>query len=384
MRNAALASRILRTTISRFGNLPRQTTSMRSLNKHLKVGIVGYGYATATFHAPLIASVSGLSLVAISSSDPAKVRGALPDVDVCDTPQALFARPDIDLVVIPTPNDTHHPLALQALVAGKHVVVDKPFTLDAAQARELILVAGKGRRVLSVFHNRRWATDFLTVQKLLSSGALGRIAHFEAHFDRYRPAVRERWREAAGPGGGLWYDLGAHLLDETLCLFGEPQTISLDLSLQRDAALADDWFHCTLRYGEMRVILHGSVLVANPGPRYAIHGTRGSFTKFGLDPQEDQLKAGLRPGSEGWGIDSRSGTLCLSSDAGLVESTFQNEPGDYSRYYSALRDSILRGTPNPVPAEDALKVMRLIEMGLRSAEEGRVLDARSDRQNARA
>lgn len=343
------------------------------MTKNLNVGIVGYGYATATFHAPLISSVPGLSLAAVSSSDPAKVHAALPHVDVCDTPQALLARPDIDLIVVPTPNDSHHPLALQALRAGKHVVVDKPFTLDVEEARDLIRVAGEAQRVLSVFHNRRWATDFLTVQKVLSSGTLGRIVHFEAHFDRYRPAVRERWREAAGPGSGLWCDLGAHLLDEALCLFGMPQAIALDLSMQRDAALADDWFHCTLRYGAMRVILHGSVLVPNPGPRYVIHGTRGSFSKFGLDPQEDQLKAGLRPGNEGWGIDVRPGTIWLPRETGLTESTVQNEPGDYSRYYVALRDSILLGTPNPVPAEEALRVMQLIEMGQRSATTGQVI-----------
>ena len=339
----------------------------------LNVGIVGYGYATGTFHAPLISSVPGLSFAAVSSSDATKVHAALPNVDVYATPQALFARPDIDLIVIPTPNDSHHPLALQALKAGKHVVVDKPFTLDVEQARDLIRVAAKVGRVLSVFHNRRWATDFLTVQKLLSSDVLGRIVHFEAHFDRYRPAVRERWREGAGPGSGLWYDLGAHLLDEALCLFGVPEAIALDLSMQRDGALADDWFHCTLRYGGMRVILHGSVLVPNPGPRYVIHGTRGSYSKFGLDPQEDQLKAGQRPGSEGWGIDARPGTLWQSQETGLAESAVQNEPGDYSRYYAALRDSILLGAPNPVPAEDALRVMQLIELGRRSAAEGQVI-----------
>ncbi len=347
---------------------------MEQKEQNVNVAIVGCGYATVTFHAPLIQSVPGLSLVAVSSSDRAKAQASLPGVAVCDTPEQLLARGDIDLVVIPTPNHTHHPLAMQALEAGKHVVVDKPFTLDTAQARELIAAAEAKGRVLSVFHNRRWATDFLTVQKLLASGALGRVAHYEAHFDRYRPAVRQRWRESSVPGGGLWYDLGAHLLDEALRLFGMPQAIGLDLAAQRDGAVTDDWFHCVLRYDRrLRVVLHAGALVARPGPRYAIHGTLGSYTKFGLDPQEDQLKVGMRPGDAGWGIDKNEGMLVLADGEHLRESTLPNESGNYAQYYSALRDAILHGQPNPVPADEGLQVMQLIEAGLRSATRGGVV-----------
>ena len=344
------------------------------MNPALNVAIVGCGYATVTFHAPLIQSVPGMSLAAVSSSDRAKAQASLPGVEVCDTPEQLFARDDIDLVVIPTPNHTHHPLALQALEAGKHVVVDKPFTLDTTQARELVDAAKARQRVLSVFHNRRWATDFLTVQKLVQSNALGRIAHYEAHFDRFRPAVRQRWRESSVPGGGLWYDLGSHLLDEALQLFGMPQAIGLDLAAQRDGALTDDWFHCVLRYDRrLRVVLHAGALVAKPGPRYAIHGTLGSYTKFGLDPQEDQLKAGMLPGDAGWGIDTNEGTLALADGEFLRESALPNEPGDYARYYAGLRDAILDGKPTPVPAEEGMQVMQLIEAGLRSATRGGVV-----------
>ena len=344
------------------------------MKQNLNAAIVGCGYATVTFHAPLIQSVPGLSLAAVSSSDRAKAEAALPGVDVRDTPEQLLARADIDLVVIPTPNHTHHPLALQALAAGKHVVVDKPFTLDAAQARELIDLAQTRERVLSVFHNRRWATDFLTVQKLVRSNLLGRIAHYEAHFDRHRPAVRQRWRESSVPGGGLWYDLGPHLLDEALQLFGMPQAIGLDLAAQRDGAVTDDWFHCVLRYDRrLRVVLHAGSLVARPGPRYAIHGALGSYTKFGLDPQEGQLKAGMRPGHAEWGVDRNEGALVLADGDVLRESALPNEPGDYARYYAALRDAILHGAPNPVPAEQALQVIQLIEAGLRSATRGGVV-----------
>ncbi|HEX7645576.1 MAG TPA: oxidoreductase [Burkholderiaceae bacterium] len=344
------------------------------MSKQLNVAIIGCGYAAVTFHAPLIQSVPGLSLVAVSSSDRAKAQASLPAIDLCDTPEQLFARADVDLVVIPTPNHVHHPLAMQALQAGKHVVVDKPFTLDTAQAHELLDTAKAQGKVLSVFHNRRWATDFLTVQKLIASGVLGRVAHYEAHFDRFRPAVRQRWRESSVPGGGLWYDLGSHLLDEALQLFGMPQAIGLDLAAQRDGAVTDDWFHCVLRYDRrLRVVLHAGALVARPGPRYAVHGTLGSYTKFGLDPQEDQLKRGLKPGDAGWGIDANEGTLVLADGDNLCESALPNEAGNYARYYIGLRDAILQGAPNPVPAEQGLQVMQLIEAGLRSATRGGVV-----------
>ena len=340
----------------------------------LKVGIVGYGYAAKTFHAPLIATAPGLQLAAISSSDPAKVSVDWPDVPVVTSPESLFASEEIELVVIPTPNDTHFPLAAKALAAGKHVVVDKPFTLTVGEARELIALAHRYRRTLSVFHNRRWDSDFLTVKQVLNEGLLGRVTHFESHFDRYRPEVRQRWRETAGLGSGLWYDLGPHLLDQTVQLFGMPQTISLDLAQQRDGAVADDWFHAVLRYDERRVILHGSALVPAVGPRLIVHGTDGSFVKFGLDPQEDALKAGAQPGGADWGRDVNFGRLTLRDGDAVTERTVESVPGNYAAYYAAIRDAIRFGTPNPVPPEQALHIMQLIELGVASAREGRILN----------
>jgi predicted dehydrogenase len=338
----------------------------------LKAGIVGYGYATRTFHAPLIAAVPGLELAAVSSSDPAKVAADRPGLRVFPSPEALFADDEIELVVIPTPNETHFPLAAQALAAGKHVVVDKPFTLTTAEAKDLIALARRHDRLLSVFHNRRWDSGFLTLQAVLREGVLGRVAHFESHFDRYRPQVQARWREAGGLGGGLWYDLGSHLLDQAVQLFGIPDSIWLDLARQRDGAVADDWFHAVLRYGEMRVILHGSALVAAAGPHFTVHGSSGSFVKFGLDPQEDALKAGLQPGAPGWGSDPSPGRLTIHG-AAAEERTVEGVPGNYLAYYAAVRDAIRLGAPNPVPAEQALLVMELIERGLESAQASRSL-----------
>ena len=344
------------------------------MQRTVKVGIVGYGYASATFHAPLIESVSGLELSAVATSQPAKLRADWPAVEVCDTPQALIARPDIDLVVIPTPNETHHPLAAQALDAGKHVVIDKPFTLNVAEARDLIGRAERAGRLLSVFHNRRWDADFLTLKGVLESGQLGRITHFESHFDRYRPVVRDRWRESGAPGSGLWYDLGPHLLDQALQLFGRPHSLVLDLARERDGALADDSFHAVLRcQGGVRVVLHASALVARQGPRFAVHGTQGSFIKFGLDTQEEALKSGRRPAGADWGVDPHAATLSLAAGDGVVDSLVPCLPGDYTRYYAGVRDAVLHGAPNPVPAEEALQVIECIEFGLDSARSARVL-----------
>ena len=339
----------------------------------LRVGLIGYGYASKTFHAPLIAGVPGLELVAVSSSDAAKVHADWPALPVEPDAPPLIARNDVDLVIVPTPNDTHHALAKAALLAAKHVVVDKPFTVTLAEAQELDALARAKGRVLSVFHNRRWDADFLTLQGLLGSGLLGRVVHFESHFDRYRPLVRARWREQATGGGGLWYDLGPHLLDQALQLFGLPEAIWLDLALQRDGARTDDYFHAQLRYGGLhdglRVILHASALVPAVGPRFTVHGTRGSFVKHGLDPQEDRLKAGARPRLEAlgdWGHDPHDGWLTLPESATEAAQQRPTLPGNYLAYYAAVRDAILRGTPNPVPALQAMQVMALIEAGLHS------------------
>lgn len=343
------------------------------MSESLNVGIVGYGFATKTFHAPLVAGVPGLKLVAISSSDPAKVTADWPEVATETTPEALFARPDIDLVVIPTPNTTHYPLASAALAAGKHVVVDKPFTVTMEEAKQLKAQAEAAGRVLSVFHNRRWDSDFLTLKQVLASGELGRIVHFESHFDRYRPEVRNRWREQALPGSGLWYDLGSHLLDQTLQLFDLPESIALDLALQRDNVQSDDFFHAVLRYGQRRVILHASALVPVPAARFTVHGSQGSFIKYGLDPQEDVLKTGKRPPAADWGHEPVPATLTVWQDGTAETRELACVPGDYPAYYAGVRDAIRGSGPNPVTAAEVIRVIGLIELGLQSAREGRTL-----------
>lgn len=341
---------------------------------NVRTALVGFGYAGQTFHAPLIAASVGLDLSAIVSGQADKVAARWPAVPVRGLEEVL-ADPGIDLIVIATPNDTHADLARRGLQAGKHVVVDKPFTVELADARDLAALGKATGRVLSIFHNRRWDADFLTLADLIGRGQLGRITQFESHFDRFRPVPRDRWRERSGvAGGGLWYDLGPHLIDQALCLFGRPQSIQADIATQRPGGGAPDYFHAILAYADgLRVILHGSMLTPDSCLRFAVHGDGGSFIKHGLDSQEEALKAGMMPGSIGWGIDPKPGTLTWVSDGEIFSGLQTGIPGDYLSYYAAIAAAIRQEAPNPVPADDAVAVMKLISMGLESAEQGRTL-----------
>ncbi|KLQ37625.1 oxidoreductase [Enterobacter cloacae subsp. dissolvens] len=337
------------------------------MSDSIRVGLIGYGYASKTFHAPLIAGTPGMALAAVSSSDATKVHADWPGVPVVSEPKHLFNDPNIDLIVIPTPNDTHFPLAKAALEAGKHVVVDKPFTVTLSQARELDALAKSFGRLLSVFHNRRWDSDFLTVKALLSEGTLGEITFFESHFDRFRPQVRNRWREQAGPGSGIWYDLAPHLLDQAVNLFGLPVSMTVDLAQLRPGAQTTDYFHAVLSYPQRRIMLHGTMVAAAESARYILHGTRGSYVKFGLDPQEERLKNGERLPQEDWGYDMRDGVVTKVEGETLVEETLLTIPGNYPAYYAAVRDALNGTGENPVPASQAIQIMELIELGIESA-----------------
>ena len=344
------------------------------MSETIRVGLIGYGYASKTFHAPLIAGTPGMILAAIASSDAGKVHADWAQTPVVSSPQQLFDDPDIDLIVIPTPNDTHFPLAKSALLSGKHVVVDKPFTLTLDQAYELDTLAQQQGLLLSVFHNRRWDSDFLTLKQLVAAGTLGEVVYFESHFDRYRPVVRNRWREQAGVGSGIWYDLAPHLIDQVLNLFGQPTTITVDLAQLRTGAQATDYFHAVLSYPRRRIVLHGTLLAAAESARYIVHGTDGSYVKFGLDPQEDRLKAGARLPQANWGQDTRDGTLTLAQGDKLEQSKQPTIPGNYPAYYAGIRDALKGTGENPVTAKDAIVVMELIEAGIASAQQHATLD----------
>jgi predicted dehydrogenase len=362
-------------SIKHCTNPPALDTLTAPDTPSLPVGLIGFGYAGRTFHAPLLQATPGLHIAAVASRQADAVQSALGSgVAVHASPEELIARPDLRLVVIATPNDSHHPLAMAALRAGKAVVVDKPMALDAVQAAGLVREAAQHGQLLSVFHNRRWDGDFLAVQALLASGRLGRVTQARLHFDRYRPLVRARWREADGAGGGLWIDLGPHLVDQALQLFGEPVAIQADLAAQRDGAGGDDWFSATLRFADgLRITLSASTLAASPAPRFALHGTLGSYLRHGLDRQEDVLKTGLRPGLAGWeeAIAEPAGELVTAADPArhdeLQHSDWPTPPGRYTHYYAAMRDALLGLGPNPVAPAESLAVMQWLDRGRESA-----------------
>ena len=333
----------------------------------IRVGLIGYGYASKTFHAPLISGTPGMTLAAVASSDENKVHADWPAMPVVSGPERILNDPNIDLVVIPTPNATHFPLAKAALEAGKHVVVDKPFTVTLSQARELEALAKSGGRLLSVFHNRRWDSDFLTVKALINEGLLGEVGYFESHFDRYRPQVHNRWREQGGPGSGIWYDLAPHLLDQVVNLFGLPVSMQVDLAQLRPGSQSTDYFHAVLAWPQRRVVLHGTLVAAAETARFIIHGSRGSYVKYGLAPQEERLKSGERLPQEDWGYDMRDGVLTRAEGEDITEESWLTLPGNYPAYYAAIRDALNGSGTNPVPASQAIQIMELIELGLESA-----------------
>jgi len=333
----------------------------------VKVGLIGYGYAGKTFHAPLIAATPGLALSAVATTRADAVSSRWTAVDIESTPAALIARSDLDLIVIATPNDTHAPLASAALEAGKHVVVDKPFALDLAQARTLVAAAERCDRQLCVFHNRRWDSDFLSVRAAIADGVVGAVRHFESHFDRFRPQVRDRWREQAGPGAGVWYDLGPHLIDQALVLFGLPDAVQADLAVQRTEAKVDDWAHVILRYADRRVILHADMLAADGGARFVVRGEEGGLVKRRPDQQEAQLLAGMTPGEAGWGDDADD--LMVFDGAGR-ETRRPATPGDQRGFYAAVAAAIRGEAAGPVPPIQALAVMAVLEAAITAARAG--------------
>ncbi len=335
----------------------------------LNVAIVGYGMAGKVFHAPLIQATAGLDLTVVVSSDAAKVHADLPDVRVVADLDSVLHDDAIDLVVIATPDHLHAEQAMAVLRAGKNVVIDKPFAPKLSEARAVAVCAVECGGQVSIFQNRRWDADFLTVKRLIAENALGEIVQFESHFDRYRPVIKDGWKGERD--AGLWQDLGPHLIDQAYHLFGMPKAVFADFAAQRNGASAPDYFHAVLRYSNLRVILHSSQSTMNSNLRFAVHGTKGSYIKHGLDSQEDQSIAGLRPADADWGLDPVQGVLTQIKDGIVTDAFIENERGNSPAFYAGVRDAIFGHGDNPVPPEQALAVMEIIDAGITSARERR-------------
>ncbi|MBD1876125.1 oxidoreductase [Nodosilinea sp. FACHB-131] len=338
----------------------------------IRVGLIGYGMAARTFHVPVIQSVPHLQLTKVVTrhQDPSLDRN--PSVEVVQDAAALLQDEMIDLVVIATPNRSHFDLASQSLLANKHVVVEKPFTTSSAQAQQLIDLAHRQNRLISVHHNRRWDGDFQTIKQLLSTNLLGRLVEYEAHYDRFRNFSRPNaWREEAGEGSGILFDLGSHLIDQAQVLFGLPQMVTADLRVQRDFAQAIDNFDLTLHYDGLKVILKGGMLVRGPEPHFILHGTAGSFVKYGMDPQEEALKRGLTPAEPGWGEEpkERWGMLDTQIDGLHVEGQVETLAGSYQAYYQNVADAIAGRAELAVKPEESRDTIRIIELAMQSNEQ---------------
>jgi scyllo-inositol 2-dehydrogenase (NADP+) len=336
----------------------------------IRAGLVGFGHGGTIFHAPFLDAIDGLELAAILQRQGNSAAQTYPGVAIARSMDELLALPDLDLIVISTPPATHFQLAMQALEAGKHVVLDKPFVATSDEARRLIELARARSRILSVYQNCRWDGDFQTVQQILATKELGRLVTFESRYDRYRPGPRTKpWQEKTLPGNGVLHDLGAHLVDQALVLFGTPEAIAADVRLERDAAVVNDAFAVTLYYPRLRVLLSSTMLARTAGPRFVIHGTLGSFVKYGLDPQERALQGGATLGGPHWGEDPEAqwGTLATMRDGNPVERRVPTLPGDYRKYYENVRDAIRGIAPLAVTAEQGWRTIRLLEVALESS-----------------
>jgi scyllo-inositol 2-dehydrogenase (NADP+) len=338
----------------------------------IKTAVIGYGLSARVFHLPLIASDKRFELVAVSTSRQEEARTQWPGVAVFATGEALIEKAAADLVVVTAPNTAHFPLARAALAAGRHVVLEKPLVPTLAEGERLGSLVQESGRLLVPFHNRRWDGDFLTVRKLIREGRLGAVRWFKAHYERFRPQVQDRWRERPGPGTGLWFDWGPHLIDQTLCLFGPPRAVTARCLSLREGSQTTDNFHVLLHYPDHEVIFHGNSFAAGPNLRFQVQGTQASFVKYGLDPQEDRLRAGVRPDDHDWAAETPEAYGTLHTAAG--SEVIPTETGGYQHFYSQLAKAIADGEPLPVPLEDALTGIALIELAEASSRQGRTLN----------
>lgn len=337
----------------------------------VKTAVIGYGFSAKTFHLPFINALPELTLSAISSSQQANVQADYPDATWFKHANDLLDESDAELVIITAPNDVHYSLAKRALDNGKHVIVEKPFVTRVEEGEELIALAEEKGLVLSVFHNRRWDGDFLTLKNLIEQGQLGEIKLFESHFDRYRPEVRNRWRELSQDGGGILFDLGPHLLDQALMLFGTPDAINAQCRVMRPGSITNDYFNLILHYPEHLVHLHSNLYSPEPNLRYKVLGSLAKYEKYGLDPQEACLKQGTEPKSPGWAQEDQSDYGKLYSEHEVQ--TVETESGCYEMYFKGIAEAIRLGAENPVPAVQALQNIKLIEMAMQSSETGQTL-----------
>lgn len=332
----------------------------------IKTALIGFGFSGSKFHAPFLKAVPGFEVTHVVSSREDEIKSIFPNAHIVsqENLDELLESSKIDLVVITTPNSTHHPLAKKALLCSKHVLLEKPFVLTLLEGQELIEIAKRNNKILAIYHNRRWDSDFLTVKNIINSGVLGKISTLAIRYDRYRPEPKPgRWKESLELGSGTLWDLGAHLIDQALNLFGMPNYVHADLAVQRHNANAIDYFDIQFIYeNQLRVRLSSSSLCLAPGPKYEVHGTTGSFIKFGQDPQEQALIEGMSPEQVDFGKEHPQfyGKLSTLSNGKVVTEVVPSVKGGYIEFFKQLEKAINSGVVSPVRPDEALNVIKLI------------------------
>ncbi len=346
------------------------------MNDKIVVGVASFGMSGRIFHLPLLLHNQAFRVKGVVERMTDEVRQRYPALTVYRSVNTMLDDKEIDLVVVNTPDPTHFELTKRALEAGKHVVVEKPFMQNVEQGEEVLRIGGKSGKRVCVFQNRRWDGDFLTVQRLLREGKLGRVVDYEAHWDRYRNFIQpDTWKEQPLTGAELLYNLGSHLIDQALVLFGKPHAVTAHLKTVRSSGKVNDWFEVRLHYAEVQVSLKSSYLSREPGPRYIVHGDLGSFVKYGIDPQEQALVTGDAPSGLHWGEEEERwwGLLHTESRGTVIREKVKTEPGNYQAFYANVYDCIMRGAEYAVQPEEALNVIRVISAAKRSNDEHRTV-----------
>lgn len=335
-------------------------------SKIVNVGLIGFGLSGRYFHAPFLTTNPNFKLKTVVERSKNEAQEFDPEIENARSIDELLADPEIDLVFICTPNDTHFTYAMDALQNGKHVVIEKPFSATSEEAKELIAVAEEKGLVLTAYQNRRWDSDFLTIKKIIDEGKIGDVVEYECRYDRFRPVVpTESWKEKAVPVGGNLYNLGPHLIDQALVLFGEPETVSAEIRSVRPNSEIDDYFDIRLSYPDKLVIVKSSLMVYENFNRYNLHGTKGSFIKGGLDPQEETLRQNILPNTKPWGHEpeDRWGKLYSDAFTGVIES----EAGDYAPFYQNVYDAIVNHDELAVKPSEILRTCRVIDLAIESS-----------------
>jgi predicted dehydrogenase len=353
------------------GNNKKSGTNASVLN----TGIVGFGLSGQVFHAPFVDAHPGFKLRTIVTSG-ALAATKYPKTQIKASFDELLANPAIDLVIICSPNQLHFPQAKAALEAGKHVIVEKPFTVNSTEAQSLIETSRKSGKLVFPFHNRRWDSDLLTLKHIIAQGYLGKIVEYESRFDRFTPEIsRAAWRYQQEEGGGTLFDLGIHLIDQAVSLFGKPQGVFARLFNQREGSVTDDSFDLKLIYPDLNVTLKASVFVKEAGPRFQVHGTKGSFVKYGLDVQEAQLRKGKKPGSKSYGMEpfSQRGILNTATSGKSFRGRYETLPGNYMAFFDNVHSTVTTGSEMVIKPEDALLNIRIIEAARVSQKEQKII-----------